>query len=307
MKRFLCKIGIAFLIVILFHLVSAFSGDGKTDSYYLRFTTPKQHALILGTSRAAQGIHPQLLDTFLNAKDLQGPIYNFAFTLTNSPYGPDYLKAIKAKVASKTHNGFFILAVDPWVISNRNNPSDSIGLYRESDLFLGNLNCYNCNPNFEYLFKFYEYNWGHIFAQKMFERQLNLNSRGRLVVDVPMDSSQIAIRIEEKIAYYDGFVNQYTPSKKRLDYLKQTIEFLNRHGKVVLVRIPVIEPLLKFENSFYPHFDELIAEVALEFHIPYYNFKEYGELYSYTDGNHLSQEGGALFTKNLVAKMWNDF
>ena len=44
--------------------------DGTTDDAYLKFTTPKQGSLILGSSIAAQGIHPKELNAVLKRDDI---------------------------------------------------------------------------------------------------------------------------------------------------------------------------------------------------------------------------------------------
>ena len=92
MRRFVLQL---FLISIITLSVISFiflKADGYTDPFYIRFTTPKQQNLILGTSRAAQGIQPRFF------KEMMGvDIYNYAFTIGQSPYGPVYLKSIKRK------------------------------------------------------------------------------------------------------------------------------------------------------------------------------------------------------------------
>ena len=151
MGHFWSKIGGTILLVAIAHIVVAFFGDGKTDAYYLRLTTPKQKSLILGTSRAAQGIFPEEFQDLIDTFNFEGPLYNFAFTALNSPYGEHYFSAIQQKLDPAAKNGLFVLTVDPWSLSSlQSNTKNNLG-GREADLFLGNLNCYTCNPNFEYL------------------------------------------------------------------------------------------------------------------------------------------------------------
>ena len=91
MKKFIVNICL-FLIIVLLTILGVFwQADGKTDPFYLRFTTDKQNSLILGTSRAAQGLLPEVLNSKLNRDDF----FNYSFTLGHSPYGPTYLKSIK--------------------------------------------------------------------------------------------------------------------------------------------------------------------------------------------------------------------
>ena len=93
MKKFLIKLLLFLSVVILtFGYIFSFA-DGYTDPFYMRFTTAKQKNLIIGTSRAAQGIQPQILNKKLNLK-----FFNYAFTVMHSPFGETYLNSIKSKL-----------------------------------------------------------------------------------------------------------------------------------------------------------------------------------------------------------------
>ena len=67
MKKFLVKVGVALLMVLAVHGITVLVfGNGKIDGFYLRFTTPKQHSLVIGNSRAAQGIVPSVVNESLS-------------------------------------------------------------------------------------------------------------------------------------------------------------------------------------------------------------------------------------------------
>ena len=89
---------------------------GGVDAFYGRFASPPAGSLVLGTSRAAQGIQPAVLAARLGGR-FDGPLLNYAFTLTHSPYGPAYLASIRRKLRPEVRNGLLILAVDPWSLS----------------------------------------------------------------------------------------------------------------------------------------------------------------------------------------------
>ena len=89
---------------------------GGVDAFYGRFASPAAGSLVLGTSRAAQGIRPAVLAARL-AGQFEGPLLNYAFTLTHSPYGPAYLASIRRKLRPGVRHGLFIVAVDPWSLS----------------------------------------------------------------------------------------------------------------------------------------------------------------------------------------------
>ena len=104
-------------IIILLHLGLALLADGTTDDYYLKFSSPKQSSLILGTSRAKQGIIPSVLSSSIENVDYQ--MFNFSFTLKSSPFGLVYYNAIKQKIDLESKDGCFIVTVDPWSISEK--------------------------------------------------------------------------------------------------------------------------------------------------------------------------------------------
>ena len=116
MKKFLLKMLVWLVPVIALHLFLGSFAGGNTDTFYRRFTSPKQSNLILGNSRAAQGIQPAYLKS-LNGENF----YNFSFTIFDSPYGETYLKAVQEKIKPGTKSGNFIITVDPWSVSNHKN------------------------------------------------------------------------------------------------------------------------------------------------------------------------------------------
>ncbi|MGB6034922.1 MAG: hypothetical protein WBG42_01550, partial [Cryomorphaceae bacterium] len=86
MRRFLIHIGIwGALLALTFGTVIAYHAGPRTDYFYNRLTQPKAHNLILGSSRAAQGINPLEL-----SQDSAVTFFNYSFTNYNSPYGQCY-------------------------------------------------------------------------------------------------------------------------------------------------------------------------------------------------------------------------
>ena len=82
MRKFILKVTAFSLITITFFFLALSFADGSTDNYYIRFSTPRQENLILGTSKAAVGLNPDVFNTICNVN-----MFNFAFTVTQSPYG----------------------------------------------------------------------------------------------------------------------------------------------------------------------------------------------------------------------------
>lgn len=276
--------------VILFILSLA---DGHTDPFYIRFTTPKQHSLITGASRAAQGVRPEVF------KELMGrDIYNYAFTNAHSPYGPAYLESIKKKLNPNSQKGLFIVTVDPWSISSETEDPNNLAEFRENELCIANTSIVNVNPNFQYLInnlsgKYYQILLGN--GGSMF-----LHKNGWLEVSVAMDAVAIKERTDEKVrSYRENSLPKYQYSSVRLEYLKKTVRFLKKHGEVYLVRLPVHERILQIEHKLMPDFNEKLEEV-ISLADGFYDMTPLNAAFQYTDGNHLYKESGEIATRKII-------
>lgn len=94
MKRFLVHTCL-FLFILLASFFMVFSmADGTTDAFYNKFSSPKQASLIVGGSRVAQGIQPNIIDSVYGSNN----IYNYGFTISGTPYGEAYYKSISRKL-----------------------------------------------------------------------------------------------------------------------------------------------------------------------------------------------------------------
>ena len=304
MKEFLIKIVVALIVALLFHLVAGLMAGGKTDAYYARFTTAPQSSLVLGTSRAAQGIQPAVLNKTLEQKEQDLPLYNFSFTALHSPYGPYYLRAIRKKLDSSTQNGLFLLEVNPLSISRlATNEEDDTLLYREKTLPLAQLQKMNRPINWEYLLHHYTKGWGSILMAHFTKSQMQIMPDGWLKIDIPLDSMSVKRRTQEKIKQYKNDLPTYAFSPKRLDYLQQTITMLQKHGTVLLVRLPIHPEILALENQLLPNFDSLMINLAQESNLNYINYTPNANEYHYTDGNHLTPASGQTLTQDLATKI----
>jgi hypothetical protein len=307
MHRFLKNILIVSLFIIALHLILGALANGSTDNFYLRFTSSKQNSLIIGTSRSAQGIHPNILDSVLNLEENNG-IYNYSFSINNSSYGKEYYYAIKNKINESAKNGLFIITVDPWAISSDTTLNDN-----EIDIesIFYSKKHYNSYPDYEYLIKNYKKGWGNILLKRIESNILirNQNSLskikgaftylrkdGLLEVYTSMDSTYVKQNIQKKVYNYNTSMSSNKFSKFRFLYLRKTIQLLKKHGEVYLVRMPVHTSLFKIEDSFDPQFDKRIMNLANKTNVDYLNFADNATQYSYTDGNHLYINDAKIFS-----------
>jgi len=268
---------------------------GQVDAFYGRFTGPPAGSLILGTSRAAQGIQPAVLTAALPGQ-FAGPLLNYSFTLTHSPYGPAYLRSVGQKLRSGVKNGLFILAVDPWSLSL----TGPEGQFPEDNSFIGQLQQVSQNPNLPYLTRYQTKPLYRLLLDYATATE-RLHPDGWLEVRIGTDSAQVRARTAQKLQDYRRLAASQHLSAGRLAALRQLIELLKPHGRVVLVRLPVGTSLLQLEQVYQPGFDQLMRQLATAQAVPYFDYS--AQPYATTDGNHLQRAASAAFSQRLAADL----
>lgn len=305
MKLFLKWFVLFMLFPAAVFVITMYRADGRTDPYYLRFTTPRQSSLILGTSRAAQGIQPHILDSVLNANGRAVNIFNYSFAIGYSNYGPAYYESIKKKLDPEAQNGVFILAVDPWGIAS-DKASVKVGKPEHEWTFLRTLNNVNMDPNVEYLLEEYDKPLLNILAPdpRKVDDRLLLHHDGWLETNLDISPSAVSERTSKKVREYrDTRLNSSAPSPWRLGYLAMTVDLLQKHGTVILVRLPVHSTMLALEDKLMPTFDRTMELLAERKHIRYIVYPVNDEEWSFTDGNHLVPHDGAKVSKLIAAEL----
>ena len=292
MKRFLFQLSLFSLLVLGAFFFVLSRADGTIDTFYLRFTTPQQESLIIGTSRAAQGLQPKVLNDVCQAR-----LYNYAFTVSHSPFGETYFNSIKRKLKKGNTQGTFIVTVDPWSISSETADPNQAAEFRELDLCVANTKFVNANPNFAYLLN----NLGGEYYKALSQKRSYwlLHDDGWLQIDIGMDPLQVEERRRKKIDLYRSErLPQYQFSSVRFEYLKKTIELLNDHGQVFLVRMPVHPEMLELEREFMPDFNDRIGELS-SMCKGYLDMTPQGQKYEYTDCHHLYKSSGELVSREI--------
>ena len=306
MKAFLLQIAL-FIALLATSFLFVFSlADGNSDPYYVRFTTPKQHSLILGTSRAAQGLQPSVINDLFSKSGKKNIIFNFAFNNLTSPYGKTYFKSIKNKIKPNVTDGIYIIAVDPWSISsNTQNPNDSLN-YTEMNLALEKIKHINLKPNIFYLINSYDEPFINILIKKRYSSGKFLHNDGWLEVNYPMDSVSVKHRFNDQInEYIKTHMPNFKYSNVRYRYLAKTIEYLQLHGTVYLTRLPVHPKMMDLENELMPYFDTHIKLLSDSFNVEYINIKDDGDKYEYIDSDHLYKASGKIVSAKIAERILN--
>jgi len=291
MKRFILQSVIFTLLVMFSALLIFLQADGYSDPYYLRFTSPRQNSLILGNSRAAQGIRPDVLNHELQRDDL----YNYSFTLATSPYGQVYLESIKKKLNTTSNAGIFILAVDPWSVSIQLERNQT---YPDKNSILASTSVVDLDPNVIYLIRNYDKPYYHLLIDR--KSSLHLHEDGWLEVSVKTDSASVEKRMKPKLSDYMKFISTREISEFRLAYLRETIRYLKSKGQVYLVRLPVHPKMMEIEREFAPTFVQLTEKLAKENMVRFFDLTYLNSQVRYTDGNHLERESAAVVSKVIA-------
>jgi hypothetical protein len=293
MKKFIINTAVICSISLFLFFIVIYNTNGYTDPYYIKFTTPKQKSLIIGTSRAAQGLKPEIFK-----KKLDIDIYNYAFTVTHSPYGPVYLNSIKSKLdQNNKKNATFIVTVDPWSISSITKDPNNVKLFRENELCLANTSIVDAKPNFTYIFNNLSGKFATVITN--YKRKEYVHENGWLEVSVSMDTASVEERIESKLKMYKEYLLIHNYSALRYEYLRETIKYLRKFGNVYLVRLPIHPKIMKIENELMPDFNEMMLNLKV-FTNGYYDMTTLNRQYQYTDGNHLYKESSILVSENIA-------
>jgi len=305
MKLFLRQSG-AFILLFGISCYVVFSmADGTTDAFYLKFTTSRQTSLIVGSSRAAQGVIPSILE----AEGLDYGLYNYGFTIAHTAYGKAYYESIEKKLKKKENHAMFLVCVNPWTISSMTeNPEDSLN-FREHGSFIKNTHFVNMKPNIEYLIESYDRLNIDIITNKSRKGDYQTfftHDNGWLEVTIESDMISTKERTLNKIKSYKEKLKKYSGiSQNRLRYLKKTIELLKNHGQVFLVRLPVNDDMLYLEDKLMPDFNMKMDTLSQYYQIQYFNAMPFRKQYNYTDGHHLDIASGKAFSKYLAKQLKN--
>jgi hypothetical protein len=307
MKTFLIKLSIALLLAGILHLVSSFFSGGKTDDFYVRFTTSPAPSLIIGSSRAAQGIQPDSLQSWCADYGYATPLFNFAFTSQSSPFGETYYHAITKKLDATTGNGLFIIAVEPYTLGEVVNPKDSTPIEHKGQLY--DAHWFNQYPNWEYLMNHYNYGWGRLALSSVgiIKNNNTLHANGWLEVNVTVDDAAASERAANNILDRRNDIGKFNLSASRLNWLHKTISYLKDHGTVVIVRMPVSSEFCDFENELVPEFDQTIQEAAIKHGVVYHDFNDMSSMLTFKDGHHMQLSSTAIFSGYLAKWLREDF
>jgi hypothetical protein len=261
--------------------------ESFVDYYYAK-VTHEGKSLIIGTSRASQGLIP---DSIIKGTKFDGPMLNFAFSSFESAFDEGYFNAIKEKLDDNIKNGLFIIEIDPAAIY--------IDESMPSSKKLSNQLLFHGNPNYEYMYRNINPFYQIIEKRNFRDIRSTQHPNGWMEVTLPLDSISVKSRGEAKLMAARESFPKYTISKERIHYLRETIHLLKNHGKVMMIKIPAWYPIQEVENSYSPDLNKILQQIVFEMKIKYYDFTPNSNNYSYVDGNHLDKKSAIKFSSEL--------
>jgi hypothetical protein len=276
--------------------------NGYTDDYYVRVASPRQAALILGTSRAAQGLVPAEIDA--RALGASAPLYNFAFASSLTRYGRAYFEATERKLseAAPDRAGVFLLEVSPLAISIDVTDARE---FPEQETFVGKLSTFSADPNVEY--PFYAARRGYDIIDRSVRRwrsttRLFLHDDGWLEVK-PVADPSIELNIRQKLIDYAQAFSVNRHSAERSEYLERTIVRLSPRGRVALLVMPIDPRLRALERSYMPDFDGRMRALAERTGATYLDLGDLDSRVVTNDGNHLRQDSARTVSREVSARL----
>lgn len=294
MQKFLVKAALFLLLTIVGLSVILMIYGGYVDYFYEKFTVPKQTSMILGDSRSVQGIQPRVIDQQLKDSGYDLPMFNYSFTISQSNYGKPYTGSVMKKL-KPSHNGLFVLSVNPWLFTEREDDDLKNGIYSEQNSPPHNMYFVNSNPNFEYFIK----NFRYFHFRTIISQTVELHKDGWVEDrNIPKDPATLKDWKNRQVNMYKGYSKSWKKSSIRIKDFKILINLLQENGRVVLVRMPVDNEIAAVENDFWAGFDHDMANVSSEMNVKYINFIKNNKYQTY-DGNHIDKFSSVIFSRDL--------
>lgn len=289
MKKFIFYISSFLLCFLLFMFFVFHKADGRIDESYLRFTTPKQSCFVLGTSKAAEGVYPCILNDFFDKS-----FYNYSFNLASSSYGPYYMNSVQKKYENTEGSNIHILTVDFWSVASAClDPNDTTSFRENNSAIAGLSNV--CEPvNVKYLLNYFKGNFYSVFTNN---GSSSVNEYGRLEVYLSDDEAKVEQRTKFTIEGYQN--SNYKISSLRVRSLIDLIKFLKSDGAVYLVRLPVHPNFMSLEQSLCSNLDSVI-QGAIKLSDGYLDMTKNNLNYKYIDGVHLDAASGVEATREIA-------
>lgn len=278
---------------------------GYVDMNYQKFTQ-EAGSLIIGLSRADQGIDPGTIEQHIPGGDLNGPLVNFA---SNQFYfGETYFNAIKKKLNTSGGNRIFIITVSPGSFTAPKGFGTKGITVMDSKMGIGKTKDFTSNPNYSYIMNCYGSGLYTALLENRKWENLTPHDNGWNEISLESEVSPIGKALmadwkKQNLAYYKRRLPKKEIKPYRKEWFVKTIEFLQSQGRVYLVRMPVDDEILDFENQSWAEFNTYIQSIARDKNIPYFDYTSGPKKFATYDGSHLYSKTAKEFSSLLAGDL----
>jgi hypothetical protein len=293
---FWMKITAVMAVLLAAHWAVVLMADGRDSLGVYKFSGPPRENLIIGTSRIAQAIRPDVLQRELGAEFL-----NTGISASATSYSSIYNKTIFQRIDTSTSNGTFILTLDPWILERSIDPLTRELLFTEKGSAMDDLwPCYD-EFNLQYFIQDYSYGWGNIWlSHRRDNSTVNGHKDGWVEVTRPLDEKSLATTKALKLESQREEAKWRVYAPDRMQALEELLVFLQKHGKVYFVRLPVAPEFYALENSSLPNYSDLVGALQAKYNVPYFDLQPLHSEVVFNDGHHINKQYSEYITKALA-------
>lgn len=237
MKGFLTKIS-TFSTIILLSLICVLNFEnGSTDPFYQKIKAKEKGSLIIGTSKAAQGLVPEILNQKLSLDKDSDKFLNYSFTVFDSPFGTAYNQRIKEKLIEGKIDGVFIVTVDPWSLAQYKFSENGEGIFVEYNRFLGSDKSKFLPLSISYPIFYMEKSLYEIILWRLFDSKTKLHQDGWFEIIREFDVTYSEKRLNQKLKIYSQYADDMKFSDLRFNSLTEIIDFFKKSWRSIFGKI----------------------------------------------------------------------
>ncbi len=274
--------------------------QGYVDWYYNKFTQ-EAGGLIMGLSRADQGIAPYILEKELEEFDMGQPIVNFA--TNQSSFGKVYLNAIQKKLKGTSDNGLFILAISPGSFTAPEGMGVENILNFDKKTVMGKINNFTSAPNYDYITNCYAQPLYNVFYPNTWQYHMpHLSGWNEVKAQTESDTitkSDISHWKSLTLRKYRQKIKIERISQYRIDSFVDIIQYLKTKGKVFVIRLPADSDIIAMEDDLWGEFDKKFDSISKKHQVLYLNYSKLPNEYKTYDGSHLISKSAKKFSYKL--------
>jgi len=291
--KLLIVIGAVFISFMIFYIAVS---PEYIDIFYVRFITPRQSSLILGDSRAAQGLVPSVIN-----QSSRFSFFNYAFTASYSPFCEDYFISIKDKLTQNIEGQIFIISIGPTQFTSYETTTA-----RTTSSYLSSIKSVNGNGfiNLPYFLSVNRKPLIYGFFNRVIGTAVTHKDgwlQQRLVYVSPGEREE---RYTSGIIRFENSISARFWDDLKWNSFCDIVDFLKDNGAIViLIRMPTSSDIAILENLYFPDFNDRFNSYCMEDQIYFLDHSSLSNSYNTIDGNHLTDESAIEYSEYLSEEL----